>query len=34
MNHELALYIEDVRCKGVEDGNGYPKPEYPTGFTR
>jgi hypothetical protein len=23
-----------LRIGGVRDGNGYPKPEYPTGFTR
>ena len=23
-----------LACLATQDGNGYPKPEYPTGFTR
>jgi hypothetical protein len=35
-----ALYMEEGDCglparrNGIRDGNGYPKPENPTGFTR
>ena len=29
-----ALVTRELRDLTVQDGNGYPKPEYPMGFTR
>jgi hypothetical protein len=34
ISRRLSGGKDKIRCFVTRDGNGYPKPEYPTGFTR